>query len=230
LDRRSVLQGLGGSAAALALSGCVTPEQSRKARPNIVFIMTDDHAQSALSSYGNTILKTPNLDRIGADGVRFTEAFVTNSLCLPSRATYLTGLYSHTHGLMTNGEESGFLNEPRLNNAATWPNLLRAAGYHTGVVGKWHVNNPPMGYDYSAVLPGQGMYFDPPIVIQGQMSRGKGHTDDVIGQERSPFSTGDQRTAPSPCSTSSRRPTAAGSPRRASPTPSPTSKSRHRRT
>jgi len=92
LDRRSVLQGLGGSAAALALSGCVTPEQSRKARPNIVFIMTDDHAQSALSSYGNTILKTPNLDRIGADGVRFTEAFVTNSLCLPSRATYLTGL------------------------------------------------------------------------------------------------------------------------------------------
>ncbi len=91
LDRRTVLQGLGGSAAALALSGCVTPAQTRKARPNIVFIMTDDHAQSALSSYGNTILKTPNLDRIGEEGVRFTEAFVTNSLCLPSRATYLTG-------------------------------------------------------------------------------------------------------------------------------------------
>src|SRR5688572_11356526 len=67
--------------------------------------MTDDHAQAALSSYGNRILKTPNLDRIGAEGVRFTEAFVTNSLCLPSRATYLTGLYSHTHGLMTDGEE-----------------------------------------------------------------------------------------------------------------------------
>ena len=183
MDRRSVLQGLGGSAAALALSGCVTPAQTRKARPNIVFIMTDDHAQSALSSYGNTILKTPNLDRIGEGGVRFTEAFVTNSLCLPSRATYLTGLYSHRHGLMTNGEESGFMNEPRLNNVATWPNLLRAAGYHTGVVGKWHVNNPPMGYDYTAVLPGQGMYFDPPILIQGQISRGKGHTDDVIGQE-----------------------------------------------
>ena len=126
-------------------------------------------------------MKTPNLDRIGAEGVRFTEAFVTNSLCLPSRATYLTGLYSHTHGLMTNGEESGFMNEPRLDNAATWPNLLRAAGYYTGVVGKWHVNNPPGGYDYTAVLPGQGMYFDPPILIQGQMSRGKGHTDDVIG-------------------------------------------------
>ncbi|HEU4497714.1 MAG TPA: sulfatase-like hydrolase/transferase, partial [Sphingomicrobium sp.] len=93
--------------------------------------MTDDHAQSALSSYGNTILKTPNLDRIGADGVRVTEAFVTNSLCLPSRATYLTGLYSHAHGMITNGEESGFVNEPPLNHAATWPNLLRAAGYYT---------------------------------------------------------------------------------------------------
>ena len=75
------------------------------------------------------------------------------------------------------------MNEPRLDNAATWPNLLRAAGYYTGVVGKWHVNNPPGGYDYTAVLPGQGMYFDPPILIQGQMSRGKGHTDDVIGEE-----------------------------------------------
>src|SRR5919107_524164 len=111
---------------------------SRPARPNIVFIMTDDHAQAALSSYGNRILKTPNLDRIGAEGVRFTEAFVTNSLCLPSRATYLTGLYSHTHGLMTNGEESGFMSEPRLNNAVNWPNLLRNSGYYTGVVGKWH--------------------------------------------------------------------------------------------
>lgn len=183
VDRRSVLQGLGGSAAALALAGCETTGSRIAPRPNIVFIMTDDHAQAALSSYGNRILKTPNLDRIGEGGVRFTEAFVTNSLCLPSRATYLTGQYSHTHGLMTNGEESGFMNEPRLDNAATWPNLLRAAGYYTGVVGKWHVNNPPAGYDYTAVLPGQGMYFDPPILIQGQMSRGKGHTDDVIGEE-----------------------------------------------
>ena len=99
---------------------------------------------------------------------------MTNSLCLPSRATYLTGLYSHSQGLMTNGEELGFMNEPRLNNAATWPNLLRASGYHTGVVGKWHVNSPPLGYDYAAVLPGQGMYFDPPIIIQGQQAAARG--------------------------------------------------------
>ena len=92
INRRSVLQGLGGSAASLALSGCATTSNRSGSRPNIVFIMTDDHAQAALSSYGNNILKTPNLDRIGEGGVRFTEAFVTNSLCLPSRATYLTGL------------------------------------------------------------------------------------------------------------------------------------------
>ena len=183
IGRRSLLQGLGGAAAALSLPGCVTPLRATARRPNIIFIMTDDHAQAALSSYGNDILKTPNLDRIGAEGVRFTEAFVTNSLCLPSRATYLTGQYSHTHGLMTNGEESGFMNEPRLDNGATWPSYLRAAGYHTGVVGKWHVNTPPSGYDYTAVLPGQGMYFDPPMLVQGRETRGKGHTDDVIGQE-----------------------------------------------
>ena len=183
MDRRSVLQGLGGSAVGLALAGCVTATAGRRNRPNIIFIMTDDHAQSALSAYGNRILKTPNLDRIGSEGVRFNQAFVTNSLCLPSRATYLTGLYSHAHGMTTNGEESGFTGEPLLNNAATWPNLLRRAGYHTGVVGKWHVNTPPAGYDYVAVLPGQGQYFDPEIHVQGQKRRGTGHTDDVIGEE-----------------------------------------------
>lgn len=192
MDRRSVIQGIGGSALALALAGCATTGGGGAARrrPNILFIMTDDHAQSALSSYGNRILKTPNLDRIGAEGVRFTEAFVTNSLCLPSRATYLTGLYSHAHGLMTNGAESGFHDEPLLNNAETWPNLLRQAGYHTGVVGKWHVNNPPAGYDYTAVLPGQGQYFDPEIIVQGRLTRGKGHTDDVIGEQAIGFLRG----------------------------------------
>lgn len=180
--RRRFLQSAG-ACAALTASACATPGTIGNARrPNILFIMTDDHAQSALSCYGNTILQTPNLDRIGADGVRFTDAFVTNSLCLPSRATYLTGLYSHAHGMVTNGRESGFVNEPLLNNSATYPIMLRQAGYHVGVVGKWHVNTPPQGYDYTAVLPGQGMYFDPELIVQGQMTRGQGHADDVIGQ------------------------------------------------
>ena len=120
--RRHVLQGLGGLAALAGAGGATAmPRPVSSTRPNIIFIMTDDHAQSAMSAYGNTILKTPNLDRLGAGGVRFENAFVTNSLCLPSRATYLTGLYSHAHGMVTNGAESNFHNEPLLNHEATWP-------------------------------------------------------------------------------------------------------------
>jgi arylsulfatase A-like enzyme len=179
MDRRTLLAG---SAAAIAASAfAARAGGAGRQRPNILFIMTDDHAQSALGCYGNRIIRTPNLDRIAADGVRFDQAFVTNALCLPSRATYLTGLYSHAHGMVTNGTESGFSGEPKINNAATYPNLLRAAGYHTGVVGKWHVNAPPEGYDYTAILPGQGMYFDPELIVQGARARGQGHTDDVIG-------------------------------------------------
>jgi arylsulfatase A-like enzyme len=184
LNRRRALQWMGAAAAGLALPGCPRPwiGGGRARRPNIVFIMTDDHAQSALGVYGNTVLKTPNLDRIGDEGLRFQDAFVTCALCLPSRASFLTGQYPHTHGMRTNGAESGYLDEPLLRNAETWPNLLRAAGYYTGVVGKWHVNNPPEGYDHTAVLPGQGVYFDPPMLIDGVLQRQHGHTDDIIGQ------------------------------------------------
>ena len=189
IDRRSILKGLAAGATAAGLpallGGCAPAlvRSSSARRPNILFIMTDDHAQSALGIYGNTVLKTPNLDRIGHEGLRFDQAFVTNALCLPSRATFLTGQYSHTHGLRTNGEESGFMDEPRLRNADTWPNLLRASGYHTGVVGKWHVNTPPEGYDYTAVLPGQGQYFDPPMLVNGTRVVQKGHTDDAIREQ-----------------------------------------------
>ena len=188
IDRRAILKGLAAGAATglpAFLGGCA-PAVVRGAaarRPNILFVMTDDHAQSALGIYGNRILKTPNLDRIGNEGLRFDQAFVTNALCLPSRASFLTGQYSHTHGLRTNGQESGFMDEPRLRNAQTWPILLRAGGYHAGVVGKWHVNTPPEGYDYAAVLPGQGQYFDPPMLVNGSMTRQQGHTDDVIREQ-----------------------------------------------
>lgn len=182
--RRSALKILGGGAIGASLQACATVGRSAAARrPNVLFIMTDDHAQSALSSYGNTLLKTPNLDRIGDEGVRFTQAFVTNSLCLPSRASYLTGQYSHAHGMVTNGAESGFTNEPLLKHETTYPVILRRAGYHAAVVGKWHVNTPPEGYEYTAVLPGQGQYFDPEIIVNGAMTRARGHTDDVIGDQ-----------------------------------------------
>lgn len=187
IDRRAALRTLATGAVALGMPslfvGCAPAvvRNTPARRPNILFIMTDDHAQAALGAYGNTILKTPNLDRIGNEGLRFQQSFVTNALCLPSRASFLTGQYSHTHGMRTNGAESGFTTEPALRNATTWPNLLRADGYHTGVVGKWHVNTPPQGYDRVAILPGQGQYFDPPMLVDGATTRQRGHTDDVIG-------------------------------------------------
>lgn len=122
-------------------------------RPNILFIMTDDHAAHALSCYGSKINQTPHLDRIGADGMRFDRAFVCNSICTPSRATLLTGKYSHLNGT------------PVFNvfNSAqqTVAKLLREGGYHTMMVGKWHLGSDPTGFDYWNILPGQGRYFDP---------------------------------------------------------------------
>jgi arylsulfatase A-like enzyme len=202
LDRRTVATVLGGAVIALGVSPWIvrrrgsSPPQARRGRPNVIFIMTDDHARTALGAYGNKILKTPNLDRIAAEGVRFQDAFVTNSLCLPSRASYLTGQYSHTHGMLTNGAESGFTDEPPLRPENTWPHLLRNAGYRTGVVGKWHINTPPAGYDYVAVLPGQGEYFDPPMWVNGTLARQRGHTDDVIGDRALDFLRARPKDAP----------------------------------
>ena len=188
MNRRDALKQLAAGVLAMSAGSCTLPRKSRPARaPNILFIMTDDHAQSALGCYGNEVLPTPNLDRIGAEGMRFDKAFVTNALCAPSRATFLTGQYSHIHGIMTNGAESGFDDEPPLDNSRTWPNLLRSAGYYTGVVGKWHVNNPPTGYDVTAVLPGQGRYFDPELIVNGSARKFTGHTDDVITDQALEF-------------------------------------------
>lgn len=186
MDRRRAVKLLG--AGALGLSALPVPRTSRSAasreRPNIIFMMTDDHAQSALSAYGNTILKTPSLDRIGLEGIRFNNAFVTNSLCAPSRASFLTGLYSHAHGVTTNGEEPGWYEQSGLHpDAQTWPKLLREAGYQTAVVGKWHIKSLPSGFDHWAILPGQGAYFDPEFIVNAGRVQFRGHTDDVIADQ-----------------------------------------------
>src|SRR3546814_19838225 len=107
--------------------------------------MTDDHNQSAMGAYGNTILKTPNLDRIADEALRFDLGFVTNALCLQNRASFLTGQYSHTHGLRTNGDETGFKGEPERVHATAWPHMPRRVGYKTAAGGKWQTTTRTRG-------------------------------------------------------------------------------------
>ena len=133
-------------------------------RPNILFIMSDDHAAHAMSCYGSRINTTPNLDRIAEGGMRFDNCFCTNSICTPSRATILAGTYNHINGCTT-------LRTPMDNRQVTFPKLLQAAGYQTAVFGKWHLGvgpeHCPTGFDDWAVLPGQGLYHNPEFLFKG---------------------------------------------------------------
>ena len=141
-------------------------------RPNILFIMTDDHAAHAMSCYGSRVNATPHMDRIARDGVRFANAFVTNSICTPSRATILTGKYSHLNGTPVFNRFDGA--------QQTVAKLLQAAGYHTGMIGKWHLGSDPTGFDRWIVLPGQGVYRDPDFLVRDGRLGVKGYVTDVI--------------------------------------------------
>ena len=126
--------------------------------PNILFIMSDDHAAHAMSCYGSRINVTPNLDRIATEGMRFDNCFCTNSICTPSRASILTGTYNHVNGATT-------LATPLDGRQQTFPKLLQAAGYQTAIIGKWHLGHggihDPQGFDFWTVLPDQGLYYNP---------------------------------------------------------------------
>lgn len=149
------------------------PAAAQAMRPNIIFIMTDDHAQQAISSYGSALIETPHIDRIAREGVRFDHSFVTNSICAPSRAVMLTGKYSHQNGLRDNRDRFD-------GSQTTFPKLLQQAGYHTGLIGKWHLKTEPTGFDHWNVLIDQGEYYNPQMILNGDTSKLIGYTTDLI--------------------------------------------------
>ena len=144
------------------------------ARPNIIFIMADDHAYQAISAYSNRLIETPNIDRIAKMGMRFTNATVTNSICAPSRATILTGKHSHLNGKIDNDFPFDTTN-------VTFPQLFQDAGYQTAMFGKLHFGNAPKGFDQFKILPGQGSYYNPDFITKNEGNvRIEGYVTDII--------------------------------------------------
>jgi len=178
--RRQFLKSIGCAAvsggALSLLPSCTSIAQTlgaEKKPPNILFIMTDDHAAHAISSYGSKINKTPNLDRIAKEGMRFANCFCTNSICAPSRAVILTGKYSHINGVIDNAKEFD-------GGQQTFPKLLQKAGYETAIIGKWHLKTDPTGFDYWNILPGQGVYYNPIMIEMGVKKKYVGYVTDII--------------------------------------------------
>ena len=179
ITRRCFLKAAGLGAAGLAAPRAAVPAArpdarspaAPQARPNIVFIYADDHAQHAISAYSSRINTTPNIDRLAEQGMRFANSFVANSICGPARATILTGLHSHLNGKMTN--RAGFRD-----NLPTYAKLMRKAGYQTVMVGKWHIATKPNGFDYWAVA--KGGYYNPSLATASGRVRHTGYTTDII--------------------------------------------------
>ena len=173
MERRTFMISLGMGAAVLSLPGCIRKGAKPGGKPNIIFIMSDDHAAQAISAYGSRINKTPNIDRLAAGGARFENCFCTNGICAPSRAVILTGKHSHLNGLRDNSLVFD-------GAQPTFPPMLQAAGYQTVMLGKWHLKSDPIGFDYWNILPGQGAYYNPDMIEMGEKNRHEGYVTDLL--------------------------------------------------
>jgi len=172
-DNEKILTGL---VAWIALSGCThrngTP-MAKDGKPlNILYIMCDDHSYQTISAYDQRFIHTPNIDRIGNEGVRFTQSFVANSLSGPSRACMLTGKHSHANGFTDNTTTFD-------GSQQTFPKLLQQAGYETAMIGKWHLVSKPTGFDYWDILVGQGMYYNPDFICNGKKVQREGYATNI---------------------------------------------------
>ena len=162
---------LGISSTAL-LGACQTQGKKGEQRPNIIFIMSDDHGYQAISAYGHGLNQTPNIDRLAEEGAMFTRSTVTNSLSAPSRAVMLTGKHSYINGKVDNVQPFNW-------DQGSFPKLLQKAGYQTALIGKIHLDGIPQGFDYSAVLKGQGDYYNPDFIVNGEKKQIHGYATDI---------------------------------------------------
>lgn len=161
-----------GAAAMAVMPSWLRAQDPGAKRPNIIYIMSDDHAAHAISAYGSKVNQTPNIDRLAKDGVRFNHCYAVNSICTPSRATLITGKYSHMNGVPVFNRFDG--------SQPTVAKYLQAAGYTTGMFGKWHLGSEPTGFDQWAILPGQGVYHNPAFIEPGGRRVIQGYVTDII--------------------------------------------------
>jgi arylsulfatase A-like enzyme len=153
---------------------CVAQLGFAQQRPNIIYIMSDDHDADAISAYNKQFISTPNIDRLAKEGLLFQRNFVNNSICGPVRATLLTGQHSHKNGMKDNRTRFD-------SSKMTMPKIFQANGYQTALIGKWHLHSYPTGFDFWKILPGQGLYVEPRMItMKGDTSTYHGYATDVI--------------------------------------------------